>query len=99
LRASKMPIGISSKMDQGYVFEKFPIEKGVSYYLSSDGYIDQFGGPNQRKFMKKGFKRLLLEIQSAGMGEQREILNTKLEEWRGSGPQIDDILVLGVRIT
>ncbi|MBK9389858.1 MAG: hypothetical protein IPN68_06565 [Bacteroidetes bacterium] len=49
--------------------------------------------------MKKGFKRLLLEIQGAGMAEQREILNTKLEEWRGSGPQIDDILVLGVRIS
>jgi serine phosphatase RsbU (regulator of sigma subunit) len=94
-----MPIGISSKMDQGYVFEKLPFDKGVSYYLSSDGYIDQFGGPNQRKFMKKGFKRLLLEIQDTGMAEQKEILSNKLEEWRGSGPQIDDILVLGVRIS
>lgn len=99
LRASKMPIGISSRMDQGYVFEKMPLEKGVSYYLFSDGYIDQFGGPNQRKFMKKGFKHLILGIQSLNMNEQREILNNKLEEWRGSGPQIDDILVMGVRIS
>ncbi|MBI5010431.1 MAG: SpoIIE family protein phosphatase [Bacteroidia bacterium] len=99
LKASKMPIGISSKMDQDYVFEKMPLEKGVSYYLSSDGYIDQFGGPDQRKFMKKGFKSLILEIQGAAMAEQKKILDARLKEWMGSGSQIDDILVLGVRIT
>ena len=98
IKASKMPIGISSRMDQNYVYEEMPMEKDVSYYLFSDGYIDQFGGPNQRKFMKKGFKKLILEIQGQPMKIQREILNDKIEEWRGNTPQIDDILVVGIRI-
>ena len=98
IKASQMPIGISSKMDQNYVFVEMPLEKDVTFYLFSDGYIDQFGGPNQRKFMKKGFKKLLLDIQGNPMDVQRELLNSSLEEWMGSGPQIDDILVVGIRI-
>jgi hypothetical protein len=98
IRASKMPIGISSKMDQNYVYEEMPLEKDVSYYLFSDGYIDQFGGPDQRKFMKKGFKKLILDIQGNPMNVQKEILTARLEEWKGNGPQIDDILVVGLRI-
>ena len=54
--ASKMPIGISSRMDEDFVFHDWALEKGVSYYLFSDGYLDQFGGPNGRKFMKKTFQ-------------------------------------------
>ena len=72
--ASKMPIGISSKMDEGFVFHEWTLEKGISYYLFSDGYLDQFGGPDGRKFMKKNFKRLILEIQDYPMEKQKELL-------------------------
>lgn len=95
--ASKMPIGISSKMDEKFVFYDWELEKGVSYYLFSDGYIDQFGGPHGRKFMKKNFKRLILEIQDFPMKRQKEILEERLKEWMGQTPQIDDILVMGIR--
>lgn len=95
--ASKMPIGISSRMDEDFVFYDWELEKGVSYYLFSDGYIDQFGGHNGRKFMKKNFKRLILEIQEFPMKRQKEILEEKLIEWMGQTPQIDDILVMGIR--
>ena len=95
--ASKMPIGISSKMDENFVFYDWELEKGVSYYLFSDGYIDQFGGPHGRKFMKKNFKKLILEIQDFPMKRQKEILEEKLKEWMGQTPQIDDILVMGIR--
>lgn len=95
--ASKMPIGISSKMDEKYVFHEHPLEKGISYYLFSDGYIDQFGGPNGRKFMKKSFKRFILDIQDFPMVKQQELLDENLKEWKGKGPQIDDILVMGIR--
>ncbi|MGQ9621433.1 MAG: SpoIIE family protein phosphatase, partial [Bacteroidales bacterium] len=95
--ASKMPIGISSKMDENFIFYDWELERGVSYYLFSDGYIDQFGGPNGRKFMKKNFKRLILEIQDFPMKRQKEILEEKLQEWMGQTPQIDDILVMGIR--
>jgi len=98
IRASKMPIGISSKMNEEFVFHVDPLEKGVSYYLFSDGYIDQFGGPNGRKFMKKNFKKFILGMQDLSMTEQRDLLEKNLLEWRGISPQIDDILVMGIRI-
>lgn len=95
--ASKMPIGISSRMDENFVFFDWSLEKGVSYYLFSDGYIDQFGGPNGRKFMKKNFKKFILEIQEYPMAKQKELLEKNLKEWMGQSPQIDDILVMGIR--
>jgi serine phosphatase RsbU (regulator of sigma subunit) len=95
--ASKMPIGISSRMNENFVLHDWALEKGVSYYLFSDGYIDQFGGANGRKFMKKNFKRLLLEIQDYSMKKQKETLEQNLNDWMGESPQIDDILVMGIR--
>jgi hypothetical protein len=95
--ASKMPIGISLRMNEEFVFHESPMEKGVSYYLFSDGYIDQFGGPDGRKFLKKNFKRLLLDIQDNTMDMQKELLDQNLLNWIGHGHQIDDILVMGIR--
>jgi hypothetical protein len=94
---SKMPIGISSRMNEKFVFFDWNLERGISYYLFSDGYIDQFGGPKTRKFMKKNFKRLLLEIQDYPMDKQKEVLEQNLKTWMGQSPQIDDILVMGIR--
>jgi serine phosphatase RsbU (regulator of sigma subunit) len=95
--ASKMPIGISSRMNEDFVFYDWILEKGISYYLFSDGYIDQFGGEQGRKFMKKNFKRLILEIQDYPMSKQKELLEKSLMDWMGQSPQIDDILVMGLR--
>ena len=95
--ASKMPIGFSSGMDEKFVFYDWEWEKGISYYMFSDGYIDQFGGEKGRKFMKKNFKRLILEIQDYPMKKQEDILEKRLNDWMGKTPQIDDILVLGIR--
>jgi serine phosphatase RsbU (regulator of sigma subunit) len=96
--ASKMPIGISSRMQEQFVFYDWNLEKGIAYYLFSDGYIDQFGGAHGRKFMKKNFKRLILDIQDHPMDRQRELLEKNLIDWMGPSPQIDDILVLGIKI-
>ncbi len=95
--ASKMPIGISSRMNEKFVFYDWNLEHGVSYYLFSDGYIDQFGGPKGRKFMKKNFKRFLLEMQDYPMNKQKELMEQNLKSWMGQSPQIDDILVMGIR--
>jgi hypothetical protein len=95
--ASKMPIGISPRINEKFVFYDWDIEPGYSYYLFSDGYIDQFGGPDGRKFMKKNFKRFLLDIQDHPMSVQKEMLEQNLKSWIGTGHQIDDILVLGFR--
>jgi hypothetical protein len=95
--ASKMPIGISSKMNEEFVFHEWSLEEGISYYMFSDGYIDQFGGPKGRKFMKKSFKRLILDIQDYPMSKQKELLDNNIKLWMKNSPQIDDILVMGIR--
>jgi hypothetical protein len=97
IRASKMPIGISSRMNEKFIFYEWKLEKGITYYLFSDGYIDQFGGPHGRKFMKKSFKKMILDIQDYPMPKQKEILEQNLNDWMGDVPQVDDILVMGIK--
>lgn len=76
------------------------IEKGDQFYLFSDGYADQFGGPFGKKFMRKQFQKLLLSIQNLTMAEQKEILDHAIEDWKSSAgeEQTDDILVVGFKI-
>ena len=94
----KMPIGISVKGTLPFTYNELDIKKGYSIYLFSDGYVDQFGGPNGKKFMSKAFKKLILEIQDQTMSKQREVLNERFEEWKGDLDQVDDILVIGLKI-
>lgn len=73
------------------------LEKGMSLYLLSDGFTDQFGGPDNKKFNNKRFKQLLLDIQGLPMGEQKEAIHKALLDWMGTQEQIDDILIMGMR--
>lgn len=73
-------------------------EKGDAFYLTSDGYADQFGGAQGKKFMTKKFKELLLQMQTISMSEQRDILRQTIRDWRGNLDQIDDQLVIGVKL-
>ncbi len=93
------PIG-GSKSKPHLVFKKheIAIDKPTMVYLFSDGYRDQFGGKDNTKFMSKKFNRLLLEIHQLPMERQQEILNKTIEEWKGSGHQTDDILVMGIKL-
>jgi serine phosphatase RsbU (regulator of sigma subunit) len=76
-----------------------PIEKGDVIYLFSDGYPDQIGGPNRKKFYYKPFKELLVSIHQLDAEEQREILDKTITDWRGERDQTDDILVIGIKIS
>ncbi len=93
----KMPIGIYENM---YPFRKheIKIEKGDVFYMYSDGYEDQFGGPEGKKFKSKKLKQLLLEIHKYPMRRQKEIIEKTFEEWKGELQQIDDIVVIGLTI-
>ncbi|NJL13302.1 MAG: hypothetical protein HC913_10080 [Microscillaceae bacterium] len=73
-------------------------EEPTTFYLFSDGYPDQFGGPEGRKFMLKRLKELFLEMHRLPMDTQAEILNQALQNWMGNERQIDDILVMGFRL-
>jgi serine phosphatase RsbU (regulator of sigma subunit) len=95
--ADRMPVGISAKMDKEFTQTEWKLEKDTSYYLFTDGYIDQFNGNTGKKFMKRNFKKLILDIQNYPMGKQKEILEERLQSWKGSSPQVDDILVVGLK--
>ncbi len=73
-------------------------EEPITFYIYSDGYQDQFGGPDDRKFMRRRFKELLYDIHQEPMTYQEEILDKTFLEWKGEGSQMDDILVIGVRL-
>ncbi len=67
-------------------------------YLYTDGYADQFGGPKGKKFKYKKLNELLVSISEKPTTEQKEILNAQLQEWKGELEQVDDILVIGIRV-
>jgi serine phosphatase RsbU (regulator of sigma subunit) len=97
INADKMPVGISTKMDQTFSQSEWKLDRDVSYYLFTDGYTDQFNGNTGKKFMKRNFKKLILDIQDYPMHKQKEILEERLLSWMGSSPQVDDILVVGLK--
>lgn len=96
VRADQMPIGISEK-SQPFTASSIK-DEGFSIYMFSDGFLDQFGGPQGKKFMSKNFKKLLLELQSVPLSEQGAALEKVLLGWMGEISQIDDILVMGLKL-
>jgi len=95
-RADKMPVAIHEVMDQ-FNLVTVDLEKGDTFYTFSDGYVDQFGGPKQKKFLSKNFRTLLLEIQDMDMIDQGKRLDEVFEEYRADVEQVDDVVVIGVR--
>ena len=96
IRADQMPIGISEKT-LPFNATTFKNE-GYSIYMFSDGFLDQFGGPQGKKFMSKNFKKLILEMQSVPLIDQGAAMEKVLWGWMGEISQIDDILVMGLRM-
>jgi serine phosphatase RsbU (regulator of sigma subunit) len=74
---------------------EIPFQNGARFYLYSDGYEDQFGGQDDRKFTSKRFKELLVEIHAKPMNEQGELIKKTINAWKEGYKQIDDILVMG----
>lgn len=95
-RGDKMPVAIHYKMEP-FTLHKIDLQKGDAFYIFSDGYADQFGGPNQKKFMSMQLRETLVAMAGMPMLKQGERLNEIFEEWRGEGPQIDDVTMIGVR--
>ena len=101
IKAARYPIGnMGTKKAQEKDFQTHSIEyqKGDIFYLYTDGFPDQFGGEENRKFMSRRFREFLLEYHYLSGTEQEEKLQTALEMWRGNLKQTDDILVVGVKV-
>jgi len=95
-RADKMPASIHYRM-QPFTLHKIELKKGDAFYIFSDGYADQFGGPSEKKFMSMKLKETLVEMADQPMLKQGEELSNIFEEWRGDNPQVDDVTLIGVR--
>ncbi len=97
LKADKQPVGQSDKR-RPYTNHTFQLQKGDLIYLITDGFADQFGGDNNKKFQKSRLRELLFSIHTVPMDQQRSSLLTTFEKWRGNNEQVDDVTIIGVRV-
>jgi serine phosphatase RsbU (regulator of sigma subunit) len=99
LKADNIAIGsyITNAVET-YTNQKLQLQKGDTIYAFTDGYTDQFGGPDGKKFKLNQFKTMLLSMDGVAMDQQKIILEKSIEEWRGVLQQVDDILVIGIKI-
>ena len=99
IKADRMPIGIHIREKDTFTKHELELQSGDVFYIFSDGYVDQFGGENGRKFKSKPFKRLLKSIHQKPMNIQQQELDKTIVEWQGDHHQVDDIIVIGFRVT
>lgn len=98
VKADKIAIGAFEAGTRNYTNHKIKLQKGDSIYVFSDGFADQFGGINGKKFMYRQFRELLLGLKNKNMDQQKGVVQDAIEKWKGNYEQVDDILVIGVRI-
>lgn len=100
VKPDRIGLGGTNMLERGKPFNTFEYdyEEGDTFYIFSDGYADQFGGPENRKFMTKRFRALLEEIQHLSMNAQKKKLELVFQDWKGKQKQTDDIIVIGVKL-
>ncbi len=98
MKGDKMPVGIQSGSTQNFTNHTIPVIKGDVFYLFTDGFADQFGGPAGKKYKYSTFKEYLTRICAKPMTQQPDLLHSEFESWHGQLEQIDDVCILGIRI-
>jgi serine phosphatase RsbU (regulator of sigma subunit) len=97
-KADRMPIGYYQGKETPFTNHDIKLEQGDTFYLFSDGFVDQKGGKDEKRYMRREFRNRLLDIHDQPMLTQKDLLYQTLCEWMGSNPQTDDILVVGMRV-
>lgn len=97
LKPNKMPVGKHIYSDP-FTTQTLQLKKGDSLFIFTDGFADQFGGIKGKKYKYKPLNNLLLTTAALGCNDQKKILNKNLLEWKGDHEQVDDILIIGVKI-
>ncbi|MES2678370.1 MAG: SpoIIE family protein phosphatase [Bacteroidota bacterium] len=98
LAGSPFPIGGARQTNKKFDTTRLPVVPGQINYLTSDGYYSQFGGPDNKKFMKKRFRELLSSLNDLPVKNQKAKLREVLHDWKGSTEQTDDVMVLGIQL-
>jgi len=89
--------GMFGNEDINFSNQKIKVENGDRIYLFTDGFIDQFGGEKNTKFLSTRFEQLLQNIQQHNMQSQHEKLSTAFDNWQGNNKQLDDVLIVGIQ--
>lgn len=97
LKADWMPIGIFIR-EKPFSMQTYNYNSGDLFYMFSDGFPDQFGGPDGKKFMLKRLKKALFDNKNLPLNEQEVLLNKALDDWQQGYRQMDDISVMGIRL-
>jgi len=99
LETDKYSIGKSPLFEKiSFLTRSFQLNKSDMIYLMTDGYTDQFGGKERTKFLSSRFKKIVLEIANLDISDQKRIIKERIEEWQGAFPQVDDMLIVGIRV-
>jgi serine phosphatase RsbU (regulator of sigma subunit) len=100
VKGDRFAIGLDETNFREQTFKNhlIPIQRSDIIYIFSDGFADQFGGPDGKKYKYRRFRHLLLNLHQLPMEKQHEILENNVIEWRGDQDQVDDILVIGVKV-
>ncbi|MFN3341602.1 MAG: tetratricopeptide repeat protein [Flavobacteriales bacterium] len=99
IKPDRQPVGnFLEDYTEPFTNHKLKLHKGESLYILTDGFADQFGGPNGKKYKQSQFKKLIFQNGHLSMQEQRDVLHTAFHTWKGDMEQIDDVCVIGVRV-
>ncbi|WP_317897934.1 SpoIIE family protein phosphatase [Aurantibacillus circumpalustris] len=98
IKPDKMPVGKHDKDQESFSLKTVDILKGDLIYTLTDGFPDQFGGDNGKKFMSKKLKELLLSISHLSMLEQKNSLTNIFDKWKGDLEQVDDVCLIGIKV-
>lgn len=100
IKGDKFPVGafIEEKI-QKFTMQRFSVEKGDSIFLFSDGFADQFGGPKGKKYKYLPFQQKLISTSTANILSQSELMCKEFMDWKGTHEQVDDVLLIGIRIS
>ncbi len=98
VKGDRKSVGGNQSAAKYFTKQTISIEKPTSFYIFSDGYQDQFGGPNNRKFMVKNMYKMFLENNHLPMSKQKEVYDNTIQSWMSLTDQIDDILLIGFKV-
>ncbi len=82
---------------KSYTLHEFSYQKGDTFYMHTDGIVDQFGGPSNKKFSRRRLIEMITSLSDTSMYEQELLIKNRIQDWKGTYEQIDDILIMGIR--
>ena len=97
-KGNKFPIGQDIGIEKDFTGEKIQLEKNDTVYVFTDGIVDQFGGEKGKKLLFRRLKEFLLSIQTLSFNEQKEKIDFFFNQWKGEEEQVDDVLLIGIKV-